>query len=102
VVFRRGDHIFVTGNSGKSRLLLLKALKYAYKDPLFGGILFRKNTTALRKSGGLFTEAKKLYLPLKPHVREQAMEMEFRATKGGTLKFDHLENDNVTAETNHQ
>lgn len=30
------------------------------------------------------------------------MEMEFRATKGGTLKFDHLENDNVTAETNHQ
>lgn len=102
VVFRRGDHIFVTGNSGKSRLLLLKALKYACKDPLFGGILFRKNTTALRKPGGLFTEAKKLYLKLQPHVREQAMEMEFRATGGGTLKFDHLENDNVTAETNHQ
>lgn len=102
VVFRRGDHIFVTGNSGKSRLLLLKALKYAYKDPLFGGILFRKNTTAHRKPGGLFSEAKKLYSPLRPHVREQAMEMEFRATKGGTLKFDHLENDNVTAETNHQ
>lgn len=102
VVFRRGSHIFVTGNSGKSRLLLLKALKYAYKDPLFGGILFRKNTTAHRKPGGLFSEAKKLYLPLQPHVREQAMEMEFRATTGGTLKFDHLENDNVTAETNHQ
>lgn len=106
VIFRRGDHIFVTGNSGKSRLLLLKALKYAHRDPKFGGILFRKNTTAHRKPGGLFSEAKKLYLPLSPHVREQAMEMDFSdkygSTGGGTLKFDHLENDNVTAETNHQ
>lgn len=102
VVFRCSNHIFVSGNSGKSRLLLLKALKFAYKDPLFGGILFRKNTTAHRKPGGLFTEAKKLFSILRPHVREQAMEMEFRETGGGTLKFDHLENDNVTAETNHQ
>lgn len=102
IVFRRGNHCFVTGNSGKSRLLLLKALKYAYKDPLFGGILFRKNTTAHRKPGGLFTEAKRLYLPLQPHVKESTMDIIFEATGGGTLKFDHLENDNVTAETNHQ
>ena len=48
-----------------------------------------------------FVEAKKLYAQLKPHVREQAMEMEFRETGGGTLKFDHLELES-TAETNHQ
>lgn len=102
IVLRRGNHCFVTGNSGKSRLLLLKALKFAYKDPLFGGILFRKNTTAHRKPGGLFTEAKRLYLPLQPHIKESTMDILFEATNGGTLKFDHLENDNVTAETNHQ
>ena len=54
VVFRRGDHIFVSGNSGKSRLLLLKALKYAYKDPKFEGVLFRRTTKAHRSAGGLF------------------------------------------------
>lgn len=101
VIFKFKQHIFVTGNSGKSRLLLLKALKYAYKDPNFGGVLFRRNTTAHRKSGGLFVEAKKLYAPLQPHIREQSMEIEFTATKGGTLKFDHLEHVS-TAETNHQ
>lgn len=101
LVFRRGDHVFVSGNSGKSRLLLLKALKFAYKDPKFEGVLFRRTTKAHRSAGGLFTEAKKLYAQLHPHVREQQMEMEFNATKGGTLKFDHLELES-TAETNHQ
>lgn len=105
VVFRRGNHVFVTGNSGKSRLLLLKALKFACKDPDFEGVLFRRNTKAHRSAGGLFVEAKKLYASLRPHVREQAMEMDFSAkygsTGGGTLKFDHLEHES-TAETNHQ
>ena len=101
IVLRRGNHVFVTGNSGKSRLLLLKALKYVCRDKLFEGVLFRRTTKAHRSAGGLFTEAKKLYAGLYPHVREQAMEMEFNATKGGTLKFDHLELES-TAETNHQ
>lgn len=100
VLFRRNDHVFVTGNSGKSRLLLLKALKYAYNDPLFGGVLFRRQTPALKASGGLWPEAKKLYAPMKPTVREQALEMEFVHTKGGTLKFTHLEHES-TAEDSH-
>lgn len=101
LILRRGGHTFVTGNSGKSRLLLLKALKFAHKDPLFDGVLFRRTTKAHRSAGGLFTEAKKLYAPLRPIVRETVMEIEFQATTGGKLKFDHLELES-TAEANHQ
>lgn len=101
LILRRAGHTFVTGNSGKSRLLLLKALKFAFKDPLFEGVLFRRTTKAHRSAGGLFTEAKKLFSPLQPHVRESSMEIEFQATKGGKLKFDHLELES-TAEQNHQ
>lgn len=100
LVLRRNGHIFLTGNSGKSRLLLLKALKYAYNDPLFGGVLFRRTTKAHKSAGGLFVEAKKLYAPMRPHIREQAMEIEFSSTGGGSLKFDHLEHES-TAEANH-
>lgn len=103
VIFRLKHHVFISGNSGKSRLLLLKALKFAHNDPLFEGVLFRKTTKAHRSAGGLFTEAKKLFGPLRPHVRESSMEIEFNSIRGGggKLKFDHLELES-TAEVNHQ
>lgn len=87
--------------SGKSRLILLKALKYAANDPNFEGVLFRRTSPPLRGAGGLFTEAKKLYSPLRPRIREKDMEVIFDGvTKGGTLKFTHLENEG-DAEGNH-
>lgn len=98
-VVRQNNRIFITGNSGKSYLSLLKALKYAYKDPAFNGVIFRRNTTPVRE--GLFATAKRLYMPLKPRVREQAMEMDFKHTHGGHLKFTHLEQVS-DAEKNHQ
>lgn len=87
--------------SGKSRLILLKALKYAANDKDFEGVLFRRTSPPLKAAGGLFTEAKKLYSPLKPKIREKDMEILFQNTTGGTLKFTHLENEN-DAEGNHQ
>lgn len=87
--------------SGKSRLILLKALKYAAHDPNFEGVLFRRTSPPLRGAGGLFTEAKKLYSQLRPRIREKDMEVIFEQTKGGTLKFTHLENEG-DAEGNHQ
>lgn len=88
--------------SGKSRLILLKALKYAANDPNFEGVLFRRTSPPLRGAGGLFTEAKKLYSTLRPRIREKDMEIIFDGkTKGGTLKFTHLENEG-DAEGNHQ
>lgn len=105
---RRSGTTFITGNSGKSRLLLLKAGYYAHNDPLFEGVMFRRTTKPLTAAGGLFSEAKKLYRPLGVDVREQALEILFhgnggssRNRKGGNLKFTHLEHEK-DAEGNHQ
>ena len=90
-----------SAGSGKSRLLLLKSLSHAYNDPYFEGVIFRRTSPPLRAAGGLFSEAKKLYSSLNPHVREKDMEILFKNTKGGNIKFTHLENEN-DAEGNHQ
>lgn len=91
----------MAAGSGKSRLILLKALKYVWNDADFEGVLFRRTSPPLKAAGGLFTEAKKLFSPLKTKVREKDMEIIFNTTKGGTLKFTHLENEG-DAEGNHQ
>lgn len=105
---RRNGKTFITGNSGKSRLLLLKAGFFAYKDNNFEGVMFRRTTKPLTAAGGLFSEAKKLYRPLGITVREQALEILFHGEggnakdlKGGVLKFTHLEHES-SAEANHQ
>lgn len=87
--------------SGKSRLLLIKALKHAYQDPNFEGVMFRRTTGPLKGAGGLFTESKKLFRPLNPRIREKDMEIIFEGTGGGNLKYTHLEHED-TAEANHQ
>lgn len=105
---RRSGCEFITGNSGKSRLLLNKAGYFAHTDPNFEGVMFRRTTKPLSAAGGLFSEAKKLFRPLGVEVREQSMEMNFhgvggskRNLKGGNLKFTHLEHEK-DAEGNHQ
>lgn len=87
--------------SGKSRLLLTKAAYYAYQDPDFAGVMFRRTSPPLKAAGGLFTEAKKLFSPFGTKVREKDMEILFQKTSGGNLKFTHLEHEN-DAEGNHQ
>ena len=76
--------------SGKSRLLLNKAGYYAATDPNFEGVMFRKTTGPLKASGGLFTEAKKLYRPLDIRTKEQPMVIKFSGGDGGSIEFTHL------------
>lgn len=87
--------------SGKSRLLLTKAAYYAYEDPNFEGVMFRRTSPPLKAAGGLFSEAKKLFSAFGTKVREKDMEILFKGTNGGNLKFTHLEHEN-DAEGNHQ
>lgn len=87
--------------SGKSRLLLMKAAYYAYQDPDFEGVMFRRTSPPLKAAGGLFSEAKKLYAPFSNKIKEAVMEIKFNKTNGGNLKFTHLEHEN-DAEGNHQ
>lgn len=105
---RRNGCEFITGNSGKSRLLLNKAGYYAHTDANFEGVMFRRTTKPLSAAGGLFSEAKKLFRPLGVDIREQSMEIFFHGVggnsknkKGGNLKFTHLEHEK-DAEGNHQ
>lgn len=90
----------MSAGSGKSRLILLKAGYDGHKDPNYEAVLFRRTTGPLRAAGGLFSEAKKLFSPMRPKVREKDMEILFTNTGGGTLKFTHLEHVN-DAEGNH-
>lgn len=84
--------------SGKSRLLLMKPLQYI-DDPSFNCVFFRRTLKALEKSGSLFPEGKKLYLPWKPRVRERDHQFIFKS--GAVFTMDHLEHEK-DAEGNHQ
>lgn len=98
LLLRSNGCIFVTGNSGKSRLLLMKPLPYL-DDPNFNAIFFRRTTKALEKPGSLWPEATKLYAPFKPRIRERDHKQTFAS--GSTVVMDHLEHES-NAEGNHQ
>ena len=91
LVTRRCGSIVITGNSGKSRLLLMRPLRYI-NDPNFEGIFFRKNTTQLTGAGGLWPESKKIYSHFKPRVREKDLQQIFKS--GATLNFKYLDHEN--------
>ena len=82
--------------AGKSFMALLKALM-GTDDPNFNGIIFRRNTVALRE--GLWLEAKQVYKPWNPYLQEQPMKMTF--DNGSIIKFNHLEHEK-DAEGQHQ
>ena len=90
-LYLQGKALAVTHNS---RLLLTKAGYYAYNDPNFEGVMFRRTSPPLRAAGGLFSEAKKLFNPLHAKIRDKDMEILFQKTGGGNLKFTHLEHEN--------
>lgn len=76
---------------GKSYGLLLDPLRH-YENPLFGGVLFRRNSTQFRAEGGLWYESMNLYRPLGAHPREAYLDWQF--PHGMRMKFAHLENEN--------
>lgn len=77
---------------GKSFSLLLEPL-YQFANPLFGAVIFRRNSVQVRNEGGLWDESYALYHGLGAHPRAQFLEWEFKS--GMTVKFAHLENENT-------
>lgn len=73
---------------GKSFALLLEPLRH-YNNSKFGGVIFRRNATAIRLEGGLWDDSLSVYLPLKGHPREQFLSWNFPS--GMSLRFAHLE-----------
>lgn len=73
---------------GKSYSLLLEPLRH-YDNPLFGGVIFRRNSTQVRNEGGLWDESANIYSLFGAHPREASLEWTFPSKM--RMKFAHLE-----------
>lgn len=78
-----------SAGSGKSFALLMEPLRHLC-NPLFGAIIFRRNSTQVRNPGGLWSESLGLYTQFGGHPREAFLEWLFPS--GMRVKFAHLEN----------
>jgi predicted phage terminase large subunit-like protein len=80
-----------SAGSGKSWSLLLEPLRHVKRVQGFDAVAFRRNTTDLRKPGGLWSETMKLY----PHAGgvPSIGRLDWRWPGGGTVKLAHLEYD---------
>ena len=75
---------------GKSFTLLAEPLRHVH-DPNFGGVIFRRLSTEIRKEGSLWDESESLY----QHFRAEPIESRLihRFPSGCEIKFDHLEHE---------
>jgi predicted phage terminase large subunit-like protein len=82
-----------SAGGGKTWALLLEAMRYPSKVPGFDCVMFRRNTTDIRRPGGLWSESMRLY----PHARGYPINhlLTWRWPSGGTVKFAHLEYDDT-------
>jgi predicted phage terminase large subunit-like protein len=80
-----------SAGSGKSFGLMLEAMRYACSVPGFDSVMFRRNTTDIRKPGGLWDESMKLY----PHAHGVPInhQLTWRWPGKGSIKLSHLEYD---------
>lgn len=74
--------------SGKTYALILEPL-WHYDNPLFTGVIFRKNATQIRNPGGLLAESQALYNEFGGTLREYILEWSFPS--GAIIKFAHLD-----------
>ncbi len=80
---------------GKSYGLLLETLRH-FQNPLFGAVIFRRNTTQIRNEGGLWDESLSIYTRMQGHPKEASLEWTFPS--GSRVKFAHLEYENTVFE----
>jgi predicted phage terminase large subunit-like protein len=78
-----------SAGSGKSWALLLEAMRYPSHIHGFDSVMFRRNTTDIRKPGGLWSESMKLFPYAKGYPTSQ--NLTWRWENGGSVKLSHLE-----------
>ena len=78
---------------GKSYALLLEPLRFAPVMPGFQAVIFRRTTTDIRKPGGLWDESCAIYSQIGGTPLQQPLEWVW--TKGGKIKFGHLEHEST-------
>jgi len=95
----KADIVLFGGGAGggKSYGLLLEPTRH-YDNPLFGGVIFRKEAVQIRNQGSLWDESAKLYPLFGATPRESTLEWIFphptdQTKTGATMKFAGLERD---------
>ena len=78
-----------SAGSGKSYGLTLEAMRYPSRVAGFDSVMFRRNTTDIRRPGGLWSETMKLY-PLTRGI-PVAHNLLWRWPGRGTVRLSHLE-----------
>jgi hypothetical protein len=73
---------------GKTYSLLLEFLRHI-KNPLWGGVIFRRTSPQIRNEGGLWDTSMQLYPAAGGTPKESFLEWQFKS--GSKLKFSHLE-----------
>lgn len=77
---------------GKTFALLLEPVRHLHV-PKFGGVIFRRESTQIRKEGGLWDESQGLYTMLGGKSRETFLDWKFPI--GAKITFGHLEQENT-------
>lgn len=89
---RQDGNIFITGNSSKSYVGLMRHLRFVH-DPDYRGFCIRKNSTAIMKAGGLFEQAMRLYQKAGYAVERKTKDQKIVFPSGASISFSHYEND---------
>ena len=75
---------------GKSFALIMEAMRFR-KLPTFNAVIFRRNTTHIRASGGLLDTARPIYYAFGATLQDQRLEFTFPS--GAKVKFAHMEHE---------
>lgn len=75
---------------GKSFSIVAEPLRHAPTNGDFGAVIFRRTTPEIRKSGGLYEQARKLYRQFKARWTTSPS-IEFYFPSGGRISMSHLE-----------
>lgn len=95
-VARRNGKYFITGNSSKTYIGIMRHLKYT-EDPNYTGVIFRKNMTAVKSVGGIWDEALKLFQRVYPDLKYTLQPRRIKFPSGASIEFLHYENDKAGA-----
>ena len=92
------SNIIVAGGamgSSKSYIGLMRHLRWA-EDKHYRGFCFRRNSTTLMKSGGLFEEAVELYRQYDPSLKIRLKDQRLIFDSGASVSFTSYENDQAS------
>lgn len=91
---REAGRVFVTGNSSKSYVGLMRHLRWVH-DPNYVGYCIRQNATSIMAAGGLFNTAVEMYRTFDPNIKVRTRDKQIVFSSGATVNFNHYENDNA-------